>query len=199
MIDTMESEAIQPKKLSPEPSKVLSPELPEGISCDEQGTYEWFYRLDKLKHPVQLYSLIKVMLCTIVIVSPFVFFVALLSGNMVVDAFKCAAIAFGISGLLLLLICVIWLFLMAFVSRSLMKHVMTADSIKPLRRDDLNKAGEFVNDLPIYVDLEHSHAAREGTPVWGEGFATKFAEVRKLVAVPRHDLIKVKGFRNVSI
>lgn len=172
------------------------PSLPEGIFRDDSGTYHWVYHLDMLRNPVLLLVLLKIMLYICGGIGLAIFLLTWLNHNTFAEAAKGFAIVFfGIGGFLALITCFsYWIVIKMHGGSYMVEHLMTEDRIEHLQtqeeREQSRKLEAFVFVLGMLSDDPGAMGLAMGAQ---EEMTSRYADVKKIAAARKHDLIKVNN------
>ena len=172
------------------------PSLPEGIFRDDSGAYHWVYHLDMKRNPVPLLMLLKIFACVCGGMAAVIFFLLLLNHNTVAAAFRgFAIVAFGIGGFLLLVTWLAWLIILGIHgSNYTVEHLMTEDRVVHLQTHEEREQGRKVKTAAFVLGMFSNDPGAMGLATGArEEMTSRYADVKKLVSAPKHDLIKVNN------
>lgn len=179
-----------------EPVLTQDPSLPEGIFRDERGAYHWVYHLDMKRNPVLLLVLLKIMVYICGGMAVFMFFATWLNHNTFAEAVKAFAIVFfGIGGSLALVTYISWLIIMKIHGGNYtVEHLMTEDRIEHLQTQEEQEQSKKVKAMVFVLGMLSDDPGAVGLAMGGqEEMTSRYADVKKIIASPRHDLIKVNN------
>ncbi len=178
------------------PVLTQDPSLPEGIFRDDKGAYHWVYHLNMMRNPVPLLMIMKIMAYICGGMAVIVFLMTLLNHNTLAESLKAFAIvAFGIGGGIIVLAYISWLILMALHGSSYtVEHLMTEDRVEHLQTHEEREKSEKIKTAVFILGMLSDDPGTVGLAMAGrEEMTSCYTDVRKLVASPRHDLIKVNN------
>lgn len=178
------------------PALTQDPSLPEGIFRDEKGAYHWVYHLDMKKNPVLLLILLKLMFYICGAMAVIIFFATLLNHNTLAESFKAFAIVFfGIGGFLALITWISWgVIMMIHGGLYTVEHRMTEDRVEHLQTSEAKEQSRKMRAVIFVLGMLSDDPASMGLAMGGrDEMTSNYADVRKIIAARRHDLIKVNN------
>ncbi|MBE6910192.1 MAG: zinc-ribbon domain-containing protein [Ruminococcaceae bacterium] len=178
------------------PVLTQDPSLPEGIFRDGNGAYHWVYHLDMKRNPVPLLVLLKIMVYICGGMAVIIFFMTWLNHNTLAAAVKAFAIVFfGIGGFLVVIIWTAWLVVMKIHGGNYtVEHLMTEDRVEHLQTQEEIEQSKKVKTLVFVLGMLSDDPGAMGLAMGGqEELTSRYADVKKIIASPRHDLIKVNN------
>ena len=180
------------------PTLTQDPALPEGIFCDESGAYHWVYHLDMKKNPEPLRVVIKLIFGVTFAVALLVAVMLVLGSNGVGYSLMIfCAVGGGLGAVMALVAWCVWLVEGARRGwHYLYEYLMTEERVVVLQTPEEQAHSEKLAAASFVLSVVNGSptlAAAGTAALAGVRVDSVYKDVRKVIAVRRHDLIKVNN------